>query len=356
MTTRPRKGLSFVKRMYLPRVVGTGLGFFCVAIGIWPLDPPWWTWVLMFLQAFAWPHLAFLIGRRARKPSRTERRSLLFDAFAGGVWVGAIGLNPLPSVIILSMIAMDKVAAGGWNMLFRTVLMQALGIAAGLWMFAPPLFPTTSQLQMIACLPVLVAYPMAIGMMYNRVTRQLAQHKRILARLSQTDSLTGLINHGAWKDLLLREFTRAQSGTRHNSMALIDIDHFKQINDIYGHLVGDAVLRTVSKTLSSHLRKTDLVGRYGGDEFCVILPDTTAPQAREILERLRRVVNEFEYPGLPQLSLSLSIGIASYGPHLAAPDMWLHEADMALYDAKSAGRNTVTVANAALGRGTASTG
>ena len=352
MTAPARKGLSFVKRMYMPRVVGTGLGFFCVAIGIWPLDPPWWIWALMFTQAFAWPHLAFLIGRNAREPFRVEQRSLLFDALAGGFWAAAMGLNPLPSVIILSMIIMDKVAAGGWPMLLRTVLMQALGIAVGLALLDAPLFPATSHAQMLGCLPVLVAYPMAIGMMYNRVTRQLAQHKRILARLSQTDSLTGLINHGAWKDLLLREFSRAQGGDRHNSMALIDIDHFKRINDTYGHLVGDAVLRTVSKTLSSHLRKTDLVGRYGGDEFCVLLPDTTASQALDILERLRRIVNEFAYPGLPQLSLSLSIGIATYGQHLTAPDMWLHEADMALYDAKNAGRNTVNVAKSALGRDT----
>ena len=356
MTSRPRKGLSFAKRMYLPRAVGTGLGFFCVAIGIWPMDPPWWLWALLFAHAFVWPHLAFLISRKARQPFQTEQRNLLFDGFAGGCWAGVMGLNPLPSVIILSMIAMDKIAAGGWRLLLKTLLMQALGVAAGFGLFAPPLFPPTSHAQMLGCLPILLVYPMAIGMICYRVTEQLADHKRALARLSQTDSLTGLINHGAWKDLLLREFTRCRNHDRQNSMALIDIDHFKQINDTYGHLVGDAILRTVSKTLSSHLRKTDLVGRYGGDEFCVILPDTTAAQAQEILERLRHAVHEFEYPGLPQLSLSLSIGIASYGPHLAAPDMWLHEADMALYDAKSAGRNTVTVANPALGRGTATPG
>jgi diguanylate cyclase len=339
--------------MYLPRAVGTGLGFFCVAIGIWPLDPAWWLWALLFAHAFVWPHLAFQLARKARQPLAVEQRNLLFDGFAGGCWAGVMGLNPLPTVIILSMIAMDKIAAGGWPMLFKTLLMQALGIAVGLGLFAPPLFPPTSYAQMLGCLPILLVYPMAIGMICYRVTEQLAEHKRTLARLSQTDSLTGLINHGAWKELLLREFTRCRGGARQNSMALIDIDHFKQINDTYGHLVGDAILRTVSTTLSTHLRKTDLVGRYGGDEFCVILPDTTAAQAQEILERLRRAVDDFEYPGLPQLSLSLSIGIASYGPHLAAPDMWLHEADMALYDAKSAGRNTVTVANATPERGLA---
>lgn len=334
--------------MYLPRAVGTGLGFFCVAIGIWPLETAWWAWTLLFSHAFVWPHLAFHLARKARKPFAVEQRNLLFDGLAGGFWAGAMGLNPLPSVIILSMIAMDKIAAGGWPMLYKTLLMQALGIAAGLLLFAPPLFPATSHAQMLGCLPILLIYPMAIGMVFYRVTEQLAKHKRTLARLSQTDSLTGLINHGAWKDLLLSEFTRCRGSDRQISMALIDIDHFKQINDRFGHLVGDAILRTVSTTLTTHLRKTDLVGRYGGDEFCVILPDTNAAQAVEILERLRRAVNGFEYPGLPQLSLSLSIGIASYGPHLAAPDMWLHEADMALYDAKSAGRNTVTVASPAL--------
>lgn len=338
------KGLSFAKRMYLPRAVGTGLGFFCVMIGIWPLQPAWWTWALLLAHGFVWPHLAFQWARLSSQPFRTEQRSLVCDGFFGGCWAGVMGLNPLPSVIILSMIAMDKIAAGGVHMLVKTVLTQALGIGLGLWLYAPPLLPETTQAQMLACLPILLVYPMAIGLICYQVTAQLTAHKRALAQLSKTDSLTGLINHGAWKDLLLVAFQRCHASGQVNNLALIDIDHFKQINDSYGHLVGDGILRLVGDNLSSHLRKSDPVARYGGDEFCVMLPDTTPEQALEVLERLRQAIDAYRVPDLPQLTLSLSIGIAPFDRCLATPDSWLHAADMALYQAKSAGRNQIVLA------------
>ncbi|QCI14564.1 diguanylate cyclase [Pseudomonas putida] len=347
MNERRGKGLSFAKRMYVPRAIGTGLGFFCVLIGIAPMAPGWWIWALLLGHGFVWPHLAYQLARRSRHPFRAEQRNLIFDGFAGGCWAGVMGLNPLPSVIILSMIAMDKIAAGGWHMLVKTLLAQALGIGVGLWLYAPPLFPQTSQAQMLACLPILLIYPMAIGMICYQVTVQLTQHKRALARLSETDSLTGLRNHGAWQGMLIREFQRCQGNDASCHLALIDVDHFKRINDRHGHLVGDDILRTISAKLSLHLRKRDPAARYGGDEFCVLLPDTTAEQAVEILERLRQSIEAYHDPALPQLSLSLSIGVAPYADRFANAEAWLHAADMALYAAKSAGRNRIMLADEA---------
>ena len=344
MSERTGKGLSFAKRMYVPRAVGTGLGFFCVMVGLTPLQPEWWVWGLLIAHGFVWPHLAFQLARRSAQPFVTEQRNLVFDGFAGGCWAGMMGLNPLPSVIILSMIAMDKIATGGWHMLLRTVAGQALGIGLCLWLYAPPLFPETTYAQMLACLPILLIYPMAIGLICYQVTTELTRHKRTLARLSKTDSLTGLANHGAWKDLLGREFEHCRRTRQPNNLALIDVDHFKQINDRYGHLAGDNVLRTLGTTLASHLRKTDLVARYGGDEFCMMLPGTSLHQAHEILERLRQTVETYRDPELPDMSLSLSIGIAPYGDHFTNADCWLHAADIALYAAKHAGRNTISLA------------
>jgi diguanylate cyclase len=191
---------------------------------------------------------------------------------------------------------------------------------------------------------MLVIYPIAVGLVSYQVAVKLSAHKHILSKLSRTDSLTGLLNHGSWKDLLHIEFGNCQTLERNTTIALIDIDHFKNINDSYGHIVGDTVLKLMSDALVRKLRDSDLVGRYGGDEFCVILPNTSRQQAFEILERLRLAMNAHHDVLLPQLQIGLSVGIASYGPHLTDAAMWLHEADKALYSAKSSGRNRVVVA------------
>jgi len=344
MSTSSHKGLSFARRLHLPRSVGLGMGFFTVAAALYPSHPPTWVWVLMVLHAYVWPHLAYLLARYSDKPYQAERRNLVYDSVAGGFWAGAMGLNPLPAVAALSMLAMNNIAAGGPRMLAIGSVAQASGALLSYWIFRPELFPPVTQIQVYACLPMLVIYPLALGLLSYRVAVQLSNSKKALEKLSTTDSLTGLMNHGAWKDLLTLEFNKSRTLDRHNSVALIDIDHFKTINDTYGHIIGDSVLKQLSNALSANLRETDLAGRYGGDEFCVILPDTSLAQATDILERLRRTVNEHSHAALPDLKLSLSVGIAAYGAHLNDAGMWLHEADMALYKAKSTGRNRVTSA------------
>jgi diguanylate cyclase len=345
MNNAPGKGLSFAKRMYVPRTIGLGVGFWCVAAALYSSGLPYWAWALMIFNGYAWPHVAYCLARSSPQPYRAERRNLIFDSIAGGFWAGAMGLNPLPAVTTLSMMAMNNIAAGGPRLFMTGLLAQLAGGLFAYWLFLPPLFPAVTQIQVYASLPMLVIYPMAIGWVCYRVAVQLSRHKTSLQKLSRTDSLTGLMNHGTWKEMLHTEFTRCQASPRQISVALIDIDHFKMINDTYGHIIGDNVLKQLSNALTASLRETDLAGRYGGDEFCVILPDTSLTQAGEILERLRRTVNEHNDSRIPGLQLSLSIGIAAYAPHLTDAGKWLHEADMALYAAKTTGRNRVSSAH-----------
>lgn len=125
---------------------------------------------------------------------------------------------------------------------------------------------------------------------------------------------------------------------------MIDVDHFKAINDSHGHIVGDSVLRLLSEKLAQSLRGKDLAGRYGGDEFCVILPDTPPVLAGEVMERLRRELGGVRSELAPGLQLTLSIGLAVYSPlQLSATD-WLNAADQALYQAKSSSRDCVVMA------------
>jgi len=277
--------------MHVPRSVGLGAGFFAVAAALYPTHPPTWVWVAMVLHGYIWPHAAYFLAKLSKEPYKAERRNLVYDSLGGGFWAGAMGFNPLPTVTALSMMAMNNIAAGGPRTFVAGALAQVAGAAFGYWFFQPELFPAITQMQVYACLPMLVIYPMAIGLVCYRTAVQLSDSKKALEKLSTTDSLTGLMNHGAWKDLLKLEFSSARTLKRPSTVALIDIDHFKTINDTYGHIIGDTVLKQLSGALSASLRETDLAGRYGGDEFCVILPDTTLPQAIDILERLRRTVH-----------------------------------------------------------------
>jgi diguanylate cyclase len=122
---------------------------------------------------------------------------------------------------------------------------------------------------------------------------------------------------------------------------LIDIDHFKSINDTYGHVAGDIVLRQLSKMLKQNLRAADVAGRYGGDEFCVILPDLPLFNAAQAMEALRERFSTLGYEQNPALKVSLSIGLAAYDPAHGDATRWLNDADQALYEAKASGRNRV---------------
>lgn len=329
------------RRLYTSRTLGLVLGLLCVGVAMYPLDPPLWVWALMAFNGLVWPHLAFQWARRARVPYHAEHRNLLIDAFLGGFWVAAMHFNPLPSATTISMMAMNNVAIGGLRFLLAGSAAQLLGVGVGLVVFAPAFVAQTSPLQLYACLPLLMLYPLALGWICFRQAYTLGLHKRELLALSRTDSLTGLLNHGAWKDQLDIAFQRCRRQQQGAAIALIDIDHFKAINDTYGHVAGDIVLRQLSKMLKQNLRVDDIAGRYGGDEFCVILPDLPLFNAAQAMEALRERFATLGYEQNPALKVSLSIGLAAYDPAHDDATRWLNDADQALYEAKASGRNRV---------------
>jgi diguanylate cyclase len=308
---------------------------------MYPLDPAPWVWVLMLLNGILWPHVAYQWARRAKVPFHAEHRNILMDAFLGGFWVAAMQFNPLPTAATLSMMAMNNVAIGGLRFLLVGTVAQVLGIGIGWLIFTPLSIAQTTPLQLYACLPLLSLYPLALGWICFRQATTLGRHKRELLALSRTDSLTGLLNHGAWKDQLEVEFQRCQRQHRGGAVALIDIDHFKTINDTYGHVAGDIVLRQLSKILKQNLRAADLAGRYGGDEFCVILPDLPLASAAAAMDALRDRFATLGYEQNPALKVSLSIGLAAFNPAHTDATFWLNDADRALYEAKTTGRNRV---------------
>ncbi|WP_051414721.1 diguanylate cyclase [Zestomonas thermotolerans] len=340
-TARP--GLSFVRRAFWPRAIGLGVGFLAVAGVLWGLDAPVWLWCLLVLYCGVWPPLAYFIAVRSRVPYAAEQRHVLFDSLAGGFWIATIQFNVLPTVMMLAMLAMNNTAAGGVRFIGLGALLQLAGMGLSILIFGFGFAPETTPQQLYACIPMLVVHPLTIGLVLYKLAIQLGKHKKALRELSRIDSLTRLYNRGYWKECLVGEFEHYRETCQPASLALIDVDHFKITNDRHGHITGDNVLSAVGERVRRNLRSGDLAGRYGGDEFCIVLPDADPLQAREILERLRDEVAGLRFEEVPELRISLSIGVAGFDPRMANATAWLQEADRALYQAKRAGRDRIVL-------------
>ena len=165
-----------------------------------------------------------------------------------------------------------------------------------------------------------------------------------LGKLSRTDRLTELYNRGYWEECLALEFARYKRTGQKTTLMIFDIDHFKKINDTYGHQAGDEVIRQTSRTLRRTIRKTDIAGRYGGEEFCVILVDTDAENTLILAERLRKRIEALVVTHEKQtIQFTISLGLAQLDKFVTGYKEWLERSDLSLYYSKEHGRNQTTV-------------
>jgi diguanylate cyclase (GGDEF)-like protein len=176
------------------------------------------------------------------------------------------------------------------------------------------------------------------------MVRRFMMHAQLLAQ-SRIDTKTGLLNASTWEREAAVEIARAVRTNTPLALALVDIDHFKLVNDTYGHLVGDKALRAVTDGLRSQLRVYDVAGRFGGEEFVVLLPHAREGDALSVAERLRAHIAGLSIPvsdtdeSGPQVKLTISVGVAALdGDHRQLTEL-LAAADAALYHAKVTGRN-----------------
>jgi two-component system chemotaxis response regulator CheY len=176
----------------------------------------------------------------------------------------------------------------------------------------------------------------------ERLHVELRRQNERLADLAASDGLTGLKNHRHFRDALELGVSLASRQEVPFSLIMLDVDHFKQYNDAFGHPAGDDVLCDLARTLRESVRDHDVVARYGGEEFVLLLPLTGAEDARAVAERIRRAIAASDWPLRP---IRASLGIATTGPEVTTPTRLLELADRALYRSKAEGRDRVTHAD-----------
>jgi len=177
------------------------------------------------------------------------------------------------------------------------------------------------------------------------IESELSKHQQTLHQFATNDGLTGVYNRRSFDTIIEKELERARRYGRGLSLLIIDIDHFKGVNDTYGHVAGDDVLRELASRLASQLRSNDHLARYGGEEFAIILPETPLEMAQPLAERIRMHAASLAYhmSGDQSTELTLSIGASSFPDHATTVDELIQHADSALYQAKETGRDRVCV-------------
>jgi diguanylate cyclase (GGDEF)-like protein len=326
-----------------------GFLLYCVPAGLITLRQGQWFSAHSAIGAIV-PYLLLRSGITARW--RDPAFNLLQVLWAGAGLITAYGFMPTTSPSTFQMICLGVVF--GFSLRPREsrlvgwayIGMLLIELAFRAWLKPADFSPRSEVLEvMMLCLVIWVLTAQSYN--FARTREQLSEEKRQIAGATEQvtqilihDPLTGILNRQYMQELLERERDRHSRAGPGFCVALIDLDHFKHINDTYGHGVGDEALIGFAKMARKVLRKTDMICRWGGEEFLVLLPDTEpAPNGMLALDKLReRVASERLCPGAPQMQITVSAGIAEHFPDepVAAT---LERADRALYAAKAAGRN-----------------
>ncbi|MBD8237942.1 diguanylate cyclase [Pseudomonas fluorescens] len=303
--------------------------------------------VKMFMDWFRCPN-------SERTPDRWERRYWVTLMLSAGVWgIGALAVMPpddrLSQALVMLFTVGMSVSAVSCYSAYRYMTLVSIGLVllpCTVWLLFQP-----SSMQVGVAIAVLVFATFVASATRKlsdalekafRLTRQMERAHSISARAAQTDELTGLMNRRAFFEHAHLLYAQCRHNQQPLCALMMDMDHFKHINDTYGHQAGDQVLRQIGGVISASLRKSDVYGRLGGEEFAVLLPNTSLEAAQAIAEQLVESISGLAVE--PVKGLSASLGVAS----TQAQDEDLHglmnTADKALYRAKALGRNQVAVA------------
>ncbi len=338
--------LIFPRRLYLLRVLACAFSLLAVLPLLHELHAPAWQWALVLAFTLAWPHVAWWRYLNSRDPNRTEVESLLVECAFIGLTVPLIHFSLPASLTLLGVINLCAMIGGGLRLLTRAWLAQLIGLLIGLAGFGVHWDPRPPMHALLAALPLALLLPLGILHTSHEVIEHLRKRRAELERRGWHDGLSGLFNRGRWEETVRAEFARCRRTGQPATLALVDLDHFKQLNDLYGHAEGDSAIRRFADLLRTDLRDIDVPGRYGGEEFGVLLPHTASTEAAEVMRRLQRRLHEA--PLSRHRTITASFGVAELADDIDSADAWIRQADLMLYRAKYDGRDRIAERGARL--------
>ncbi|GLS25785.1 GGDEF domain-containing protein [Marinibactrum halimedae] len=350
-------GESFSRRMFPSRVLIYALctiAFTGMYIGG---DIHWLQWATTCLIGLGWPHIVYFYYTRTQQNGyHAERRVFGMDAFLCGLSLAWVEFHILPSIGLTNTIVTAFVMLCGLRGLIWFLLSCIAGMGVGVLLHGFHVNQTLSLWGLLASLPLIVVSPIVLGLNTFQLGLKLSQQKQEFQRLSRTDHLSQLWNRRHWITTLDHALERFHRYNTSATIAILDIDFFKDINDQYGHLAGDKAISTIGHIINGSIRKVDTACRYGGEEFALLMPDTNESQALTVAERLRAsvakrtmeapVINSSEKEpsnGISHFSMTVSIGVSAVNGDFTSVNDWIKAADSALYQSKSSGRNQVTL-------------
>jgi diguanylate cyclase len=322
-----------------------GLAGLVVGVVLWERNAGLAAWLCMAAISFVWPHVAHLLSRRSADPYRAEIRNLLVDSALAVVLVTLMHFNLLPSVLLVTLTMVDKITTGIRGLWARSLPGMAGAAVAGAAFNGFQWAPETSMPVILACLPVMVLHTLSVSLVSYRLIRRVSRQNQLLDELRRIDALTGLYDRGHWQEQAEATLRRHHATDEPACLVMLDIDHFKQINDQHGHTVGDEVLRALARIVLSNVRATDCAGRYGGDEFAIVLRGMHLDGATAVAHRIREQVQALQLHDMPGLQFTTSMGVATADHRHSSLRAWTNAADAELYQAKAAGRNRVSASS-----------
>jgi diguanylate cyclase len=352
-------------RMAAFALVGVPIGLHILPRGYGPA-----VWILFVLQFLIYPHLMYWRTRKAANRGRAELNNLIVDAVLCGAWAAGLGFPLWISTAMFLANLLNHTITRGIPGVLICPFAFVSGALASTSVIAFHVSSDTNGLVTLAVIIALAIFLSLMGIEFFTYIKQLHDVKTTLDCQKQTleganailhdqigkihdlqeklreqanrDSLTGLFNRRYLEGTLEREMARSRRENMPLAMLLLDIDHFKEVNDSYGHQAGDEVLRVLGKLLLEHARAEDIVCRYGGEEFLLVLPKMPLAIALERAAQLRKIIQETTVSfGEMRIQVTISIGVAAIPENADSTERLIRCADKALYRAKSGGRNQV---------------